>query len=201
MSLDSAYATAAQYRTVTGATDTAKDADILVDLKAVSRYLEGKLGRFFNKDTSDVIRVYIAPATVPALWIDDLSAAPTSIKIDDNLDGTYETTLAATDYELWPLNAAKEPEARPFTRIHLTPWGTRPAFCEGDRIQITGKFGWPAVPEAIQRATIHLAAILRIESPRATQRIPELSDVIEASPEAQHIVRQITDQYPRIGYR
>lgn len=200
MAIGDAYNTASVYRTMIGKTDSGQDADILIDLKAISRYLEGKLGRFFNKDAADVARAYVAPATASSIWIDDLSAAPTSIKIDDDQDGVYETALAATDYELWPLNADKGSEPRPFMKICLTPWGTRSAFYEGDRIEITGKFGWPAVPDAIQRATIQLTAILRLESPRATQRIPELSEAIEASPEAQKIVYALIDNYKRVRY-
>ena len=202
MAIGDAYSTAEQYRLALdpSRTDDGNDSDILTDLKAVSRYLENKIGRFFNKDAADVARIYVAPATKTSIWIDDLSAAPTSIKVDHNLDGVYETELEATDYELWPLNAAKGPEARPYTKVCLAPWGTLSSFYEGDRIEITGKFGWPAVPEAIQRATIQLTAIPRLETPRATQRIPELSEVIGASPEAQRIVYALIDGYKRVRY-
>lgn len=200
MSIDSAYASAAQYRTVTGKTDTAQDADILIDLKTISRYLDGKMQRFFTKDASDVIRVYIPAKNAKVIWVDDISAAPTTVKLDTSGDGTFATTLASTDFELLPLNADKGPEPRPWMQIGMTPWGNYGGFTEGVRVQITGKFGWPAVPEAIQRATIHLTAILRLETPRATRRIPELGEAIEASPDAQRIIRQLTDKYMLIKY-
>jgi len=200
MSLGNAYATAAEYRALTGMIDTSKDAEILKDLQAVSRHIDFRTARFFNKNTADVTRRYLIEHDSTSKWIDDLSAAPTSVKIDTTSDGTFDTTLASTDYELLPLNATVDPEPQPYTRIRLLPWADKTYFRSGERIEVVGKFGWPAVPEAVKRATIHLAAILRLESPRATTRIPEMGDVISASPEAQHIIRQLLDRYKRGQY-
>lgn len=179
--------------------DTSKDAEILKDLLAVSRHIDFRMSRFFNKDAADTTRIYLIEQDSAVKWIDDLSAAPTSIKVDTTRDGTFDTTLASAGYELLPINALLEPEPQPYTRIGLLPWADKTYFSAGERVQVTGKFGWPAVPEAVKRATIHLAAILRLESPRATARIPEMGDVITASPEAQHIIRQLLDRYKR-GY-
>lgn len=194
------YATAAEYRAVVGRTDTGQDTQIDTDLTAVSRLLDRRLGRFFGKDQADVARIY-APAEPSAyLWIDDLSTAPTSLKLDGDNDGAFETTLASSDYEMLPLNAALDPEARPYTRIGMTPWGNYGSFTAGVRVQVTGKFGWPTVPSLIKAATIQLCAIYRLETPRATRRIPELGEAIEASPDAQNIIKQLTDQYWRPRY-
>ncbi len=200
MAITDAYATAAQYRAVTGKTDTSQDANVLIDLKAVSRYIDGKMGRFFNVDASDVARVYVPADNLKSLWVDDLSATPTTIKLDTGGDGTFTTTLEATDFELLPLNADKGPEPRPYTRIGMTPWGNYSGFEKNIRVQITGKFGWPSIPVAIQQATIHLAAILRLESPRATTRIAELGDVMETSRDAQNIIYKLADRYKRVKY-
>ena len=197
MALNSAYETAANYRSLTDMTDTTKDAEILKDLTAISRYIEGKMKRFFNKESTDTTRVYYVPVDSTILWINDLSATPTTIKIDQDGDGTCEVTLASDDYELYPVNATLEPEPRPYMAICLTPWGDESYSSKGERVEVTGKFGWPSVPEAVKRATIHLTAILRMETARATRRIPELGDTIEASPEAQGIIRQLLDRYKR----
>lgn len=195
MAITDAYATAAQYRAVTGKTDTSQDAEILIDLKAVSRYLEGKMGRFFNKDADDVARIYIPENNLVSIAVNDLSAAPTTVQVDTDDDGTYATTLAATDYELLPLNSDKGPEPWPFTRIGMTPWGNYSCFHRAVRVKVTAKFGWPAIPIAIQQATCNLTAILRLESPRATTRIAELDGVMETSQQAQNIIQQLTGQY------
>jgi hypothetical protein len=198
MSLGTAYASAANYRAATGMVDTSKDAEILKDLEAISRHIDFRMGRFFNKNATDATRIYVAEQSTNALWVDDLSAAPTTVKVDTTRNGTFDTTI--TDYELLPLNASIEPEPHPFTQIRLLPWSNKPYFSKGERVEVVGKFGWPAVPEAVKRATIQLTAILRLESPRATTRIPEMGDVISTSPEAQHIIRQLLDQYKRRWY-
>ena len=187
-----AYATAAEYRSVIGKSDEAQDTDINQDLQAISRHIDGKLGRFFGKDEENTARIYTIAEASPYIWIDDLSESPESIQVDTNGDGTFETTVEPGDYNLLPLNADKGPEARPWTRVELS--------FPGQRVEITGKWGWPAVPAAIKRATIHLTAILRLETPRATRRIAELGESIEASPDAQSIIRQLTDAYKRYRY-
>ena len=50
------------------------------------------------------------------------------------------------------------------------------------------------------RATVHLTAILRLESPRATRRIAELGDAVEASPAVQGIVRDLASAYRRVQF-
>jgi len=198
--ISDAYATAIEYRAAVNMTKTTEDAEILLDLKAVSRYLEGKLGRHFTMDAAAVARTYVPGASRAALRVDDIAVTPTSITLDLDNDGVYETTLAATDYELLPLNADKGPEARPWTQVRMTPWGDYAHFVAGQRVQVTAQFGWPSIPEGVKQSTIQIAAILRLESPRATKRISELGDAIEASPEAMYIVRQLTDDYQVIHY-
>jgi len=199
MALSDAYATAAEYRAAIDMTDTTKDTVILKDLKAISRYIDGKVGRFFTKDASATVRVYEPVADSERLWVDDIAVAPTSVKMDYSA-GSYLLTLASTDYELRPLNAAAKPEPEPYTYLTLSDTSGRDVFAAGDRIQITAVFGWPAVPDAVRRATIELTGILRLETARATRRIPELGDIIEASPDAVHIVRQLLDIYKRERY-
>jgi hypothetical protein len=199
MALSDPYATVAQYRAMIGKADVGADAEILSDLTAISRYLEGRLGRFFNVDTVAVARTYALPNTTSVLTIDDLAAAPTSIKIA-SATGSFAsaTAFASTDYELLPLNALLQPEPWPYTAINLPSWSTQGgSFARDARVQVTGRFGWPAVPAAIRSATIQLCGILRMESPRATMRIDELGDQTVASRDAQRIIDKLLDQYRR----
>jgi hypothetical protein len=65
-------------------------------------------------------------------------------------------------------------------------------------VQVTARFGWPAVPQAIVQATCQLVGILRLESPRATSQISEgLDSVLGASFEAQKIVENLQRVYAR----
>lgn len=189
-----AYAMAREYRAAIQMTDHTKDFDIERDLEAISRYIDKRLDRFFTKDHIPVTRTYIIPATSPRLYVDDMAEAPSAVTING-------ANLPSNSYDLWPLNAALEPEPRAYIRLDLIPQGSIPFFKKGDRVEVTARFGWPAVPAAIKSATIQLTAILRLESPRATQRISELGEAaVEASPDAQIIVRQLIDQYRRVHY-
>lgn len=183
-----------------GKTDVADDAQITTDLTAISRFLDARMGRFFSRDVTPVARVYLPGVLGAGLVVDDMAAAPVAVAIDTARNGTYATALLSTDYELLPRNAAWEPEPRPWTEIRLLPWGARRTFAAGTLVRVTAQFGWPAVPLAIQRACIHLTAILRLETPRATRRIPELGEAIEASPDAQRIIRQLMDPYRLVRY-
>ena len=202
-----ALATVADYKAITGKSVGVEDTEIGNALLAVSRHIESRLGRFFTVDAADVTRTYIVgtqggepPGGHQVLEVDDLSADPTSIKIDKDNDGLFtdETALLSTDYELHPLNAALGPEPRPFESIRLTPWGDEITWATGLRVEVIAKWGWPAIPQAIVEATCHLAAILRLESPRATKRIPdEIGADVETSREAQQIIWQIMNTYRR----
>jgi len=201
VAIDSAYATAEEYRARQHKTDTGDDATILLDLTAVSRFIETHLGRFFTKDAAAVKRIFIGNGRT-RLWLSD-TVSITAIKIDEDDDGSFadESALAATDYELWPLNAAYGPLSEPYQAVDLTSWGETNAWTKDLHIEVEGVFGWPAVPEAIKAATIHITSILRIESPRATTRISEgMQEAIGASPECQRIVWQLAKSMLRHQY-
>ncbi|HSW94542.1 MAG TPA: hypothetical protein VLI88_00110, partial [Patescibacteria group bacterium] len=184
------YATPQQYRAVVSKSDDGDDGEIAADLLAVSRYLDRCLGTFFTKDAVAVARVFTIPGslrrpygTMPLGWaetenpyvyggysrtinIDDLAAAPTSIILDTDRDGLFDDTpWASTDYELWPLNAARGPEPKPYTTIVVPTWSSQFGFPIGARLQVTAQWGWPSVPPAIVRATCHVTGILRLETP------------------------------------
>jgi len=191
MAVTAAYATVEQYKNATGITGIEQDQEILTDLIAISRYIDGRLGRFFSKDKDPVSRIYMPEETSPSLWVNDMADSPVTVKLDTSHNRQFEQILDPADYELLPYNADKGPEPSPFYQIQLL----NSVFYAGVRVEVTAKFGWPEVPLAVQRATIHLTAILRLESPRATRRISELSEVIETSRDAQFIVRQLIEQY------
>lgn len=218
-----AYATPDEYRTAVGKSDAGDDQALAADLKAISRWLDRKLNRFFTRDAADVPRTFYARSSMsygqlgggrpvdwaetenPFLWggyarwlyIDDVVSV-TSVIIDLNNNGLFEDApLTSTNYELWPTNAALGPEPAPYTAIFIPNYSTQFGFPTGHRIQVTGRWGWPAVPPAIARATIELCAIKRLESPRSTSRINEMDQVVSTSKVAQDIIRDLAHQYTR----
>jgi hypothetical protein len=141
-------------------TDTSNDYELQGSCYAASRAIETMCSRVFWRGTDtrafdnegDLFRVDLGP-------YNDLVSV-TTIKTDNDGDGVFETTMASSDYQLWPTNTSG-PEQRPYTAVHrlggfwpVTYWPTtRP-----ERIQITGMFGWPSVPWPITEAAKMLAA-------------------------------------------
>ena len=85
------------------------------------------------------------------LFIDDLVNIDASgFKLDEDGDGTYESTLATTDYLLYPKNTT------PKTYIKPNPNGNYGGFASGvlSGVKITGTWGYASVPEPIRRAAI-----------------------------------------------
>lgn len=137
---------------------TFADADITEALASATEGIERELGRKFNEDATDTVRLYTALDWY-CLHIRDLSSL-TTLRTDDNGDGSFETTWGTEDYKLLPLNA--EADEEPYTSIEVD-------FRNGDKrfpvdvqggVEITGKFGWPEVPASVATACSIIAAQL-----------------------------------------
>lgn len=190
MAVTDAYATATEYLAGIDQTDTTENTEIDAYLAAVSRLIEKRCGempsgvrRHFTKDASVTARLFehpgggetvlidgIVPVTRGAarLWVDDISTLTGLIvKVDLNRDydvaDSGETLTITTDYFVGPANASAGAEAEPYTWIDINPNTTTlhswPTHIRS--IEVTAAFGWPAVPEAIKRATIALTKQLR----------------------------------------
>lgn len=74
----------------------------------------------------------------------------TSLKSDDDNDGTYETTWAATDYQLMPLNADPAQHwGSPHHAIRVLKRGAKQQFAAGQaRYQVAGVWGYRNTVEA-----------------------------------------------------
>jgi hypothetical protein len=189
-------------------TNSADDTTIILPAaKAVSRYMDLRLGRFFTKDAAALAREYSTrdlgadgDRASGLLYVDDIATtAGLSILVDTLQVGSFAglTPLAATEYELRPRNAALGPDPWPYTEIALTSWGTS---AWSGPVQITAVWGWPAVPEAIKQACIQLVGILLMKSPRATREVNlGLGTVLATSSAAQSIIGELMSVYSRNG--
>jgi len=146
--------------------DTTDDEDLGDAILAASRMVDGDCQRHFFKVTEartlgacDQWRLKLGE------YMDLVSV--TTLKTDAAGDGTYETTWAASDYQLLTAdgtpNLHAAPETRPYRRVHaigdhLFPLPVWTAGARGDLVEITGVWGWPQVPDRIRRATRLLAA-------------------------------------------
>lgn len=130
------------------------------------------------------------------LRVDDIgSTTGLVIKIDDDNDGSVadETALSSSDFQMWPLNAVSQVQPASYTQIHMPAWGSRGSWPRGLLISVTAAWGWPAIPEQIVNATIELTRLLRVEGPRATNRLDEGGVPLFLSRDAQarNIINQL----------
>jgi hypothetical protein len=185
----SLYATVEELKSRLAIGDTGDDFEITLAVQAASRSVDEICGRYFWRGTDT--RTYV-PASLWGQQLDDIVSV-TSFKTDADGDGIFETTwTAGTDYALTvspgKYNAAAKGEQWPYTGFTVLgtkfvpftwPWSHQ------DRIQVTGVFGWPAVPATVKQATLIAATDLfkRKDAPLGVIGMSEFGVVrVQASP-------------------
>jgi hypothetical protein len=80
----------------------------------------------------------------------------TTVRVAGTTGGDY-SSLTTTDWKLrWPVQAGG-----PYLALELTGTGNFPAWYSGfDTVELTGVFGYPSIPPAIEQATLYWAADL-----------------------------------------
>lgn len=131
------------------------DGDLLVSIPAASRAIDNICDRtFYPMDGQTRYYSGSGDGYLPVTDIRDV----TTLKTDTTGDGTFETTWAATDYVLEPLNALLDGE--PYSSIRVSRAG-RYTFPDGLKsVEIVGDFGWAACPAPVKEATSMLATKL-----------------------------------------
>lgn len=152
MAITNGYCTRADLKTALaiGTADTADDGVLDEIINATSRMIDEYTGQFFYQITGGT--AYYEPHSYEEVDIDPLVSV-TSLSVDTDGDGTFETTLAATDYILEPVNAAMF--GKPYTSIELAPQTTVAFPADLDKgVRIVGNFGWSAIPSTVVQACI-----------------------------------------------
>jgi len=158
MAITNGYVAIDELATELGISDTLSDAKFELAISAASRQIDSYCQRFFYQDASVVARTY-HPDDYLSLEVDDISTTTGLIvKVDTDDDGTFETTLTiTTNFILTPTNAADEWPVRPYTGIRIVDTGLSafPMYSSGrPSVEVTAKFGWPAVPEDVKKACL-----------------------------------------------
>jgi hypothetical protein len=158
MTIINGYATLAEVKGALRVTDTIDDALIETAIEAASREIDGHTERFFY-NAGSAVKVFI-PTDSFLTEIDDLVSLT---KLETSADGkTFTTEWAAEDYQLEPLNGSVGGLVTPFTRIRSVGNKLFPEFdlkntnAYKATVRVTGVWGYPAVPRAINQATILL---------------------------------------------
>jgi hypothetical protein len=161
MAITNGYATLADVKGAFRITDNVDDALIELSIESASREIDGYCERvFYNAGTAT--RVYIPTDTFYTETDDIISV--TTLKTSSTGESFDTTWSASGDYQLEPLNGISGGlVGHPATRIraigsYLFPlWDPKNVNSHEATVQVTGVFGWSAVPTAIRQATIILA--------------------------------------------
>ena len=136
------YATVDAFKTIGSITKDGDDAQRRRLLESVTEEFDKLLHRTFR---TYLATYYFSPETVTSILLDRevlglglLSV--TTLKTDRDGDRVYETTWAATDYDLLPLNAANE--EKPFWEIAKAPNGVQSFPRKVRGLEIVGKWGY-----------------------------------------------------------
>lgn len=146
-----------------GIDDPADDSQAQIAIQSVCQWINEYTCRHFNRVTET--RTFV-PHNIWLLSIDDLVTV-TSFRLDMDGDGVYELALTQNvDYQLRlgdsQYNVNSTGIARPFTQAQVIQTGNWFPFIwpytELNRVQISGTWGWPAVPPGVTEAAFILAA-------------------------------------------
>jgi hypothetical protein len=125
-------------------------------LNAASRQVDAHCGRRFWQDDTVQTRQYYAENYYEC-ETDDISTVTGLIVKTDTADtGGFDTTLTiTTEFLVLPLNAADRVPVWPYTELRLVDVQSFPMSGSGrPGVQVTAKFGWPAVPDDVVKATL-----------------------------------------------
>lgn len=167
MAIVNGYATLDQLKAQMRITvsDYLDDDRMELSIAAASRQIDAHCGRRFWQDSTVVDRQFYADNSRICM-IDDVSTLTgLVVKVDDDDDGTFETTLTiTTNFILRPLNAADMVPVHPWDELVLVDSNGAVSFpvhgTGRPGVQVTARFGWPAVPDDVTKACLVQAGLL-----------------------------------------
>lgn len=172
------YATDGELRSQVRIGDVADDAQIALALATSSRAIDARCNRQFGRVAVAEAREYTPRwSRARSGWlvpIDDLTTSTgLVVKVDQDGDGTFETTVASTGYRLRPYNAAAA--GWPWTELLIASSSLTALYASTGAVQVAARWGWPGVPDAIRQACLLQASRLlaRRDAPFGIAGSPE----------------------------
>lgn len=157
MAIEDGYITLTEAIDYIGRNETRDTAELEDIVTSTSRLIDSYCGRHFFQttktrrfDSADGYNIELGP-------MNDLVSI-TTLAFDSNDDGTFDTTVPSTAYQLLPTDAtSRGPGPVPYTAVRLLNTGNvfPPSPAGSGRtglIAITGVWGWPGVPLEIKQA-------------------------------------------------
>lgn len=160
---------------------TGNDEEWEFAINSASRSIDAFCGRRFYLDGSVSARTYAAENTMLLKVHDFSTTTGLIVKTDSTGNGTFDRTWSSTDYQPEPLNGITEGiEGWPFWRLRSIDDESYPIDPTGRaRVQVTAKWGWAAVPDAVFQACLvqSLANFKRKDAPFGVIGFDEMGSV------------------------
>lgn len=177
MAISNGYCTLQDAKNALRISDNIDDTILELAIESASREIDGYCERQFFQATET--RVYV-PRDSFTCEIDDLVSL-TTLK-SSSTGSTFDTTWTSSDYQLEPVNGIAGGLTTPYTRIRAIGDYTFPVWEPSNvnhyeaTVQVTGTFGWSAIPTAIKQASLLLAlrGYRRYDSPLGVAGFDEL---------------------------
>lgn len=142
----------------------APDHDVIADaLETASRNLEGVAGWSFfpNGDgpntSGTAARVYVPHSDLLCVFDCVTETDPTdlTVKVDTGLDGSFSTTwTSGTHYQAEPLNRLRNGNTFPYHKLRAIRGNCFPQAGGHATVQVTGTYGWSAIPTSVKQACL-----------------------------------------------
>jgi hypothetical protein len=198
MAITNGYATLAQVKAALRITDSVDDALLEMAIESGSRAIDGYANRNFYSSGS-AVRVF-TPSDSFVTEIDDLISLTTLKTMTDD-DSAFDTTWSATDYQLEPLNGRVDGLITSFTSIRAVGDYLFSQFEQEATVQVTGVWGWSAVPISVTQATVIQASRIykRLDSPLGVAGVSDIG-IMRISNRLDPDVAQLVDPFRRIRF-
>ena len=179
------YTTVAELRSQLNDTRDLNDSgELQAAIDAASREIDEHCGRNFDLDASASTRLY-EPSGSTRLPIDDIGST-SGLIVEYSADGSTYTMVAASNYELLPLNASSAAGgAYAWWWLAEAPAATT-SWAWARRVRVSARWGWSAVPAQVRQACLIRAAAIykRRESPQGVAGFGEFGVVrLRADPD------------------
>jgi len=158
VTITNGYCTLNELKEILRILDTVDDELLEARINEASRVIDDHCNRRFYADITASARVFTS-IDGNTIFVDDISSTTDLVvKTDSAGNGTYATTLAATDFQSQPLNSIVK--GSPITSVQARIQGTFPTVEVPPGCQVTAKWGWPSIPDPVHSACLILAGRL-----------------------------------------
>lgn len=198
MAITNGYCTLSEVKAALRLSDSIDDTLLENAIEGASRRIDGYCGRFFYKTSATAVPLFANNAY--RLMTSDISSTTGLIvKLDDDGDGTFETTLTLnTDYIVEPTDYIVQ--QRPIRTITMVGGYTFPMFYIPSEcgVQITAQWGWNAVPDDVREACV-LLSIRQFARYNAALGVLAFADMAIAVRAVDPDVRDLLQPYKLLG--